>query len=167
MVALEILGNGKKYCDVSVVKKRLSDFMDAEKYIDNQLERLEYLTSKISSVGSPELTDIPKSPNMSGDRMARDIAKKMELEAEIEGLIREQNRERKWIRGVLAHISKPNERSVIELRYIDGWSWKKVSEILFGSMPDYEEHEDSYISRTTKLHGRALVSMTVYINNTN
>ena len=79
-------------------------------------------------------------------------------------LIDHQVEEQRWIDGVLLHIGNANERAVIRMRYVDAKSWPNVSKMIFGRNEDYEEKADSYLRRTTKLHGRALVDMATYIS---
>ena len=102
---------------------------------------------------------MPKSPNTVHDRIGRMVAQKDEMERKVRKLVDIQSRERHWIQNILSHLKKADERAVIQMRYIDSESWSNVSRMLFGAKDDYEEKQESYLRRTTKLHGRALVSM--------
>lgn len=152
-----------QYRDVKDVKRRLSDYRELDRYIDNQVERFENLTSKMYYLGAQELTDMPKSPNTVQDRTGLLVAQKEELEKKIGSLIERRTEEKKWIMSVLSNIGKADEVTVIECRYIDGADWKTIAKILFGMEEDYADKEESYLRRCTKLHGRALVSMLTYI----
>ena len=152
-----------RHTDVSEIKKRLMAYRDIDRDIDNQIERIENLEAKMCSIGSPELSDMPKSPNTVGDRLASQIALKCEMEDKVRSLIEHRDEERRWIEGVLSHIKNPDERAVIEMRYIDVENWPDVSRMLFGRKVDYEDRMESYLRRTTKLHGRALVSMAMAV----
>ncbi|MCD7920675.1 MAG: hypothetical protein LUG45_11540 [Clostridiales bacterium] len=44
----------------------------------------------------------------------------------------------------------------MEARYLDGERWNDVNCMLFGGNPDFENREDSYTRRVTRIHGRAL-----------
>lgn len=150
--------------DVPALKKRLIGYTDLEREIDNQIERLENIESKMYSIGSPELSDMPKASTVVGDRIGNMVAKKSELEETVRELVKRQSEERAWIQETLRHIKKADERAVIQMRYIDSESWQRVSYMLFGCNEDYPQREESYLRRTTKLHGRALVNMVNYLN---
>ncbi len=148
-----------KGSEVASLKNRLKLYRENEREIDNQIERFENLTAKMYAVGSIEITDMPKAPSPAGDRLASLIGQKVELEKEIRDLISHQENERNWIRDVLKGIKSPDERAVIEMRYIDVESWTTVTKMLFGENEDFEDRFESYRRRTTQLHGSALVKM--------
>ena len=141
------------------IKIRLILYRDRDREIENQIERLEVMENKMYSVRSPVFSDMPKASSVSGDRMIELIARKDELERKVKGLIERQDVERKWIQGMLERVRDADERAVIEMRYLDGESWRSISKMLFGRFPDYSEKEDSFLRRTTKLHGRALATI--------
>lgn len=153
--------------DLSVIKdeikKRLLEYRDNEREIDNQIERIENLESKLGSVGSPILSDMPKAPNSAADRMASQIAQKYDLEEKVRGLIHHQEEERGWIYSLTSHLRNADERAVIEMRYIDVESWPSVCKMLYGHENDYEDHYESKMRLTTKKHGRALMNMAIYV----
>lgn len=149
--------------DVSYVKKRLSAYRNIEREIDNQIERIENLESKMYTPSSPSLSGMPKSPSPSGDKIASQVAQKSELEEKVRSLIDYQTSERTWIEGILEHLDNPDQRAVIRMRYIDIESWHNVSRMLFGTKDDFYDKSDSYLRRTTKLHGNALVNMALYV----
>lgn len=147
---------------IYALKKRLREYRDTETYLWEQIERYESLESKMLSVASPVLTDMPKNPSPSNDRFSKYVAQLDEIEREIKRVRLHQDSEKAWVLSVLRHIN-PSERSVILIRYIDGEEWTKVSEILFGNREDYEERKESYMRLTTRRHGRALEDMASYI----
>ena len=65
------------------IKKRLLEYMDTERYLDSQIERLRTLESKMYSIGSPEITDMPKGSNVIKDRIGTMVAKKEEIGARV------------------------------------------------------------------------------------
>ncbi len=149
--------------DIRALKERLMDYRERERDIDNQIERIENLDEKMRSLQSPELSGMPHAQNVINDRIGKMYAEKDELEHEIRDLIEFQSSEREWIKGILSHIKKADEKACIQIRYLDVESWGKVSLSLFGTNEDYQERRDSYIRRTTKLHGRALMDMAAYL----
>lgn len=146
----------KRY-DVDAVKNRLNAYRDKEREIDVKVERLETLVSKIKSVGSPGMSDMPKTPSASNDRMARDLEHKEELENAINDAMEAQNAEKAAIKEKLKQLKLSDEREVIEIRYFDCNSWSNVAQIMFGMKADFERKQDSYLRRVFKIHGSALL----------
>lgn len=144
---------------VHLVKGRLRRYHLKETDIEMQTERLERLEAKMYSVSSPMLSDMPKAPTPSHDQIARLVAQKEELTRIINQMVTEQEEERKRIEDVLCQIPSPEERAVIRMRYLDGEKWEMVSFLIFGADPEYVGREESYIRRTTRLHGQALAHM--------
>ena len=139
------------------------DYRDREREIDNQIERIENMEAKITGLHSPEVTDMPKAQNPAQDRIGIMVVNKMDMESQVRNLIKYQEGERKWIQGLVVHVKNADERACIRMRYIDVESWSKVSFMLFGHNDDYDERRDSYLRRTTKLHGRAIQKMAEYL----
>lgn len=65
----------KRY-DVAAVKERLNEYREKERDIDNQIERLVRLVTKMSSVGAQTITDMPRSQGTDGDRIGKLVAEK-------------------------------------------------------------------------------------------
>lgn len=152
----------KRY-DVEAVKSRLQEYVENERDIDNQIERLEHLIARLEGLGAQVLTDMPKAPSAVNDRMAELIGQKEELEEEIRASVCEQSRERKRIEEILKHMKNPDERAVIQMKYLDRSSWIEVRDMMFGSKADFEGKEDTYLRRTHRIHGSALVNIARYI----
>ena len=145
--------------DVAAVKNRLNRYREKERDIDTQIERLERLEDRLTSIGSPAISDMPKSHGASDDRLVNLIAEKDELESKIRLDIKAQNRAWHEIEDVLDMLTKSDEKAVIRVRYHDRESWSSVSRILFGKRKDFAEKEGSYLRRVHKLHGSALVNL--------
>ena len=153
----------KKQYSVNDLKKRLKRYRDKDREIDCQIERLERMISKMAGLGSPVITDMPRSPVSSIDRMSIMLSQKDELDAEIRRDSEEQSREWNEIEKILRKLKCAEERSVIRIRYHDGEGWNTVSEMMFGGRRDYLEKEGTYLRRVHKLHGSALLNMTALI----
>lgn len=155
----------KRY-DVEAVKQRLTEYLENERDIDNQIERLEHLNARMVGVGAQVLTDMPKSPSVTNDRMAELLGQKEELELAIRAAVTEQSQERQRIEAILKHLRNPDERAVIRMRYFDRSSWPEVRDMMFGHKADFDEKEETYLRRTHRVHGSALVNMAKYIEET-
>lgn len=145
--------------DVSAVKEWLIEYREKERDIDNQIERLERFTIKMTSVGAQVISGMPRAPGTTGDRIGGLIGQKEELEVSIRSDVTKQSEKRKLIESILARLQRSDERAVIRIRYIDRENWNTVSELLFGSREDYEGKEDTYLRRVHKVHGAALQNM--------
>lgn len=152
----------KKY-DVEAIKNRLVEYRERERDIDNQIERIERLEMKMTSIGSPTISDMPKAASPSHDKIGSMIAQKEELETCIREDIKKQESERIEIEGILKKLKHSDERAVIRMRYFDGASWNDVMDMLFGSRNDFLDREDTYLRRTHRIHGSALLNMAIYI----
>lgn len=148
-----------KQYDVSAVKKRLNRYREKERDIDTQIERLERLESRLTGIGSPVISDMPKAHGAADDRLVNLIAEKDELESKIRLDIKAQNRSWHEIEDFLDMLTKSDEKAVIRVRYHDRESWSSVAKMLFGKRADYLEKEGSYLRRVHKLHGSALVNL--------
>lgn len=160
----------KRY-DSNAVKEWLNEFREREKDIRSQLNRLDVMETRLSSIGSPVLSDMPKAASPVPDRIADMIADKVDLECEINEQKEEQKAVKKIIVRVVKMLKKSEERSVIRARYLDCCyyhedklsDWNDVNDTLFGDCEDYLAKEESYLRRVHKIHGSALVNMARYI----
>ena len=155
--------NEEKHYDVEAVKQRLIDLRDLRREIENQSERLERLETKLVGVGAHALTDMPKSPSPSNDRISDLMQQKFDLEEDIRATLEHRRRERMFFEKIIRRLKRSDERAVIRSRYLDGASWGDVVDLLYGDEEDLLEREDMYRKRVFKLHGRALLSMAQYI----
>jgi hypothetical protein len=156
----------KRY-DVAAVKDRLNEYREKERDIDNQIERLERLVSKMTGAGAQVITDMPRSPSASGDRMAELIGHKEELETSIRKAVEEQSEERRRIEEILKRLRHSDERAVIRIRYFDRENWSIVAEVMFGGKDDFLGKEETYLRRVHKIHGSALLNMARIIEDGN
>lgn len=140
-------------------KKRLAAFKDLRQSIDYKTERLAMMEEKLGSISSPQITDMPKAPSYGGnDRMIDAIARKMDLEQEIQQDIAKERAEYEAIQLIASVMEKPDERTVIQLRYLDGAKWDEISEVLFSRRDDFDMKSDNYLRQTYRIHGTALLS---------
>lgn len=164
MKSAEIETKEKRY-DVDAVKSRLNAYRDKEREIDVKVERLETLVSKMKSIGSPVMSDMPKANGMSSDRIARNLEHKEELETAISAAIFEQKAERAAIELELKMLDTSDEREVVRIRYFEGNSWSEATKIMFGMKADFERKQDSYLRRVFKIHGNALLHIAMIEEN--
>lgn len=142
--------------NVGAVKDWLIEYRNNERDLDNQSERLERLVMKMNSVGTQNLSDMPRTPTRTHDRIGDYLARREELEENIAATIKRQTATRTRIEELLSALKNPDEKAVIRGRYLDCLSWSDVSDLMFGGKPDFIGKEDSYLRRTHKIHGNAL-----------
>lgn len=137
----------------------LDEYVSSEEEIDRQIERLEYLTSKMTSISAQVMTGMPRSTNASTDRMADRLGQKEELEASIREAVSMQAAKRKELEAVIRKLKNSEERAVIRLRYLDRTEWGDVLEVMYGMKDDFNDRFDTYKRRMFRLRGTALVNM--------
>lgn len=149
----------KKPKETEKIKKKLEHFTTYRRRIDNLIERLEYLEATMGSPSTPNLSGEPSGGGDGTSKTERQVLKKLELEQQIRDMIAGEERERKELEALISLMGKPDEQTVIEMRYIDGAKWWAISAALYGNETDYDEHEQRYLKRTFKIHGSALQSL--------
>lgn len=160
---MEKLSEQTKRYNTEAVKDWLKTYPEKQQDIRNMQAQYERLEDKLSSIGSPTLSDMPKSPSRVMDKEAELIAQKVDLEKEIEMVKADAHRLRLEIEKVMACLKKANEKAVIRARYLCEENWDDISFILFGAKADFLDKEDSYQRRTYMIHGSALINMAKYI----
>ncbi len=151
---------------VQAVKRWLVRYREREQEIDDQIELVERLQARMESTSAKEITGMPRGSSSSADRLASMVAQKDELESYIHVLIQKREDSRRYIEDVVKHLPKADEKAVIRLRYIGRSSWTEVVFMMFGKNDGFDEKQESYLRRVTKLHGRALEDMAEYILST-
>lgn len=142
-----------------VIKKKLKQYTERERDIENQLERIERMEAKLTSVCSPVFSDLPKSPSPSQQRMADLTNQKVDLENKVARAIEKQKAERTELEEIIDKLEISDEKAVIRMRYFDSANWDSVLSMLFGGREDFLSKEDSYKRRMYSLHGSALLNM--------
>jgi hypothetical protein len=151
--------------ETDAIKSKLAHYAGFQRLIDNQIARLETLAASMGSPASPNLTGMPAGGGDGSSKQERQVLRKIELEEKIRGMIAEEAEIRAQIVELVEQLENPDERTVIELRYLDHQNWWSVSTTIFGEEADYDEHEKRYLKRTFKIHGSALQSLARIENN--
>lgn len=144
---------------VEAIKKRLKEYTERERDIVNQLERIERMEAKLTSVCSPVFSDLPKSASPSQQRMADLTEQKIDLENKVSRAMERQKEERAELSEIVDCLESSDEKAVIRMRYFDFSGWDSVLSMLFGGKEDFLDKLDSYKRRMYTLHGSALLNM--------
>lgn len=141
-------------------KQQLKDYKRLRKEIECEQERLEMIEVKILGISYKNSDGMPRSSSSEYDKMATQIAYKTDIENNLAQLLQKEKSKRMEIeKEIVERLEYPDERMLIRLRYIDGLSWREISELLFSKRRDYYEDEEKYKRRVYRIHGNALVKM--------
>lgn len=151
--------------DVAPIKFRLQSIGEMERDIDNQTERLEHLVNRMTVAGAQVMSDMPKGGSRGRDRFADYLARKEEMEKHIQFTSEKLRRELWLMEKVVSHLPRSDEKAVIQMRYFDHDSWQEITELIFGSRPDFDDKRDTYARRIHRLHVAALYHMASLMKN--
>ena len=121
-------------------------------------------------MGSPSSPNLGSSGGGSSDgvsKIERQIERKDELDRKIRELIGKEAEIRKELEQLIEQLTKPDEQTVLEMRYIDRQNWWAICAALYGDRDDYQSNSEKYLKKTFKLHGSALQSLARAYNATN
>lgn len=58
----------------------------------------------------------------------------------------------------------PDQRAVLQMRYLDGCRWVEVAELLYGQNPDeFSERQDSFVRQVHKIHAKGLAALAEFV----
>jgi hypothetical protein len=81
------------------------------------------------------------------------------IDDNLKKLLDNEQTEYEALTGMINALPSVEERQVMLARYMDGQDWRTITRAVFGSLPDFEEKEESYLRRIHRIHGRALVDI--------
>lgn len=150
---------------ISLVQSReclivwLSRYRENEAALDDLLERIAVLRSQLESPKSVALSGMPHGSVSEHDPFFRGLAKIEDLEARAQDLLevsRKLYRELNDNIDQIAGKGGAEKRCILRCRYIDGFPWNTVCEILFSRKPDFDDKMETYLRRTFRIHNEAL-----------
>ena len=144
------------------VKLWLSRYRENETALDDLLERIAALHSRLESPKGAAITGMPHGSWSEHDPFFRGLAKIEDLEARAKDLLAVSRTLYRELNDTIDHITGKggaDRRCVLRCRYIDGFPWDTVCEILFSRKPDFEEKQESYLRRTFRIHNEALEAL--------
>jgi len=141
------------------IRELLEAYTVFQKRIDNTEERLAFIEQTLDSPSAPSLSGMPSGSRDGTSKQEREVLKKLELEEKLAEMYAEENRKREEIESLINLMDKPDEQTAIEMRYLDRANWKAICTVIYGSEPDFDEHEQRYLKRTFRVHGSALQTL--------
>ena len=141
------------------IRELLEAYTVFQKRIDNTEERLAFIEQTLDSPSAPSLSGMPSGSRDGTSKQEREVLKKLELEEKLAEMYAEENRKREEIESLINLMDKPDEQTAIEMRYLDRANWKAICTVIYGSEPDFDEHEQRYLKRVFRVHGSALQTL--------
>lgn len=144
------------------VKEWLSRFAENERQLDNLMERIETLRSRLGAPGAPTLSGMPRSGGNGVDMIGRKLIAIEALEEQVQRLLARSRHLYAEINGEIDKITGkgwPDLRAVLKMRYLDLASWEEINAMLWASKANFADCKESYIRRTLRIHTEALEAM--------
>jgi len=117
-----------------------------------KLEREEILAK---AENPPKPDGLPHGQGGTSDPTGTVAIKLAAIALIIDDLIAQAVEERQAIEAAIS-ILPAADRCLIRLRYIDGLSWPRVTEKIYGKRTDFIDRFDGYLRRVFRQHGRIL-----------
>ena len=128
-------------------KEFLRQARDADRRIDEAMERLEHMRAKLEAGRMSNLTGMPRGGAVDWTETADRV---IELEKRVNSRIREMVRQKQAAMDAIDRVEEARLREVLELYYLDGYTWEQVAEQM--------DMSDRHVKR---LHGIALLRVKV------
>lgn len=128
-------------------KEFLRQARDADRRIDEAMERLERMRAKLEAGRMSNLTGMPRGGALDWTETADRV---IELEKRVNSRIREMVRQKQAAMDAIDRVEEARLREVLELYYLDGYTWEQVAEQM--------DMSDRHVKR---LHGIALLRVKV------
>jgi len=128
-------------------KEFLRQARDADRRIDEAMERLERMRAKLEAGRMSNLTGMPRGGAVDWTETADRV---IELEKRVNARIREMVRQKQAAMDAIDRVEEARLREVLELYYLDGYTWEQVAEQM--------DLSDRHVKR---LHGIALLRVKV------
>lgn len=151
------------YCDA--IKGRLKMYSDECVYYDGLVERYERLDQRIHDVSASSLSFTPRTPSPDVHKKESDIAALDKLKISIDRQRSLSVKHKTEIEEAAALIRKADYRSTIEMRYIDGFTWNEIAEMLYGNKADFEDREETFVRRVFENQKKGIEFLAEYAMN--
>ena len=118
-----------------------------DRRVDEATERVDRLRAKLETGRMSKITGMPRG---GGEDWTATADRLIELEKRVNARIRELVRLKHAAMDAIDRVDDARQREVMELYYLDGYTWEKVAEAM--------EMSDRHVQR---LHGLALLRVRV------
>lgn len=144
------------------VKQWLSRFAENERQLDNLIERVELLRSRLESPRAATVSGMPHGGGYEGDQIGRTLGQIEKLEEIRQDHLKKSRHLYAEINITIDKITGrawPDLRAVLKMRYLDLANWSEINFMLWGGKSDFNDHEETYLRRTYRIHAEALEAM--------
>ena len=138
---------GREYGNVAAAKAFLRRARGADRRIDEATERVERIRARLEAGRMSSVTGMPRGGAQDWTATADRL---IELERDVNARIREMCRLKRLAQEAIDRVEKARLREVLELYYIDGYSWTQVAQRM--------DMDKRWVFR---LHDRALLRVKV------
>lgn len=142
-----------------MMKDWLMAYRNEEKEIDEQLEKLRELRSRIMSIGAQELSAMPKSSSCEKDSLTEYLIRAEEIECILSDRMKRHEKDRETIADLAGHLGRVEERKIIRARYLFGMEWSEVMLMLYKGAEGFADRRESYRRKMYRAHEAALREM--------
>lgn len=144
------------------MRQWLFRFANNERQLDNLIERIETLRSRLGAPGSPTLSGMPRGGGGEVDMIGRKLGAIEALEEQAQRLLARSRHLYAEINGEIDKITGkgwPDLRAVLKMCYLDLASWEEINVMLWSGKSDFADREEAYSRRTFRIHTEALEAM--------
>lgn len=110
--------------------KYLSQYVVAGLEYDEALESLQRYRAKIESAKIPIITDMPTAPPQAKDKLAGHIANIEKIEEIVNIRMARLQEMRISVENLIGRVEDSNERRLLTLRYLEGFTWIKIAYVM-------------------------------------
>lgn len=125
-------------------KHELKQYTRLKRELYSKTQTLLELKSLLGNVKAQEISDMPKS-HSTANQLELSVQRIIEMESDIAGLYDDATKAMQKISNAINTLQDPVERAVMELHYINGYTWEQVA-----------VHVGYSWTQTHEYHGRAL-----------
>lgn len=138
-----------------VVRQWLEAYLKTEREIENQSERVKAISDRMDTVSSPSLNGMPRAPSADPDKIGIMLCREDELLKylrDIQSLHEEHRHNIEYLVGKL----EPDERLVVQMKYLDGATPEETTTVLYGRLADFDVNYSVYLRKMYRVKKRAL-----------
>ena len=138
------------------VKDFLCAYRAEEEHIDNELNEIRELKSRIMSIGAQEITDMPRAPLTIKDELAEYVIRLETLESRLSESMRKHERDRHAILELVGKLKRADEREIMKSRYLFAMEWSDVLNRVYHEEEDFGAKQEAYRRKMYRAHEDAL-----------
>lgn len=149
------------------IKNWLRRYQEAARDSEALDSRAANARAKAEAARTSHLDGMPHGGGFAGDTLGAALARIDELEGEAREARAHAVELYCEIDAAIKQITGhgwPDQRAVLQMRYMDGCRWMEIAELLFGGDPDdFDEKQDTYLRRVHKIHAKSLAALAEFV----